>query len=138
MMKFNRIVFLFLTLPVWANVPISDNVLFAFEKCRGLSVDLEKGRLVEAPLPPFDLHCRKLEKLELSCEEFDQGAAKPRHREIFEGGSDLGEGLLKSKSGKKIRFLIGKKFAAFESPSDFKVCAGIHLFEKEALKAKAP
>lgn len=118
-------------------VPLKDNVLFAFEKCKSLSVDLEKGQLKEtAVAPPFDLHCAKVkdEPNALKCFYFDPGSDKKLSEETFTGGSELGAAELKDKAGTKIRFLIGKNYASYENPVDHKVCVGIYLFEQEAIK----
>lgn len=119
-------------------VALKDNLLFAFEKCKSLSVDLHKGQLKEAVVSSFDLHCRKSydKDLELKCEFFETGSQKKSEEAVFSGGSELGEGELKDKKGRTIKFLIGKGFASFEDPSAHKVCVGIFLFEKEALKKK--
>jgi hypothetical protein len=124
---------------VWsvAAVPLRDNVLFAFEKCKSLSVDLHRGQLAEAVVPPFDLHCMKKENGdELTCFFFDPGSNKKTAEEVFKGGSDLGHAELKSSKGAIIKFLIGKQFASFVDTVDHKVCAGIYLFEDEARKKK--
>ena len=120
-------------------VALKDNILFAFEKCKALSVDLHKGQLKEAITSSFDLHCRKVPEkpLEMKCEFFETGSSKSTSEALFKGGSELGEGLLKDESGRKIQFLIGKGFASFESPPEQKVCIGIYLFEKDALKKKS-
>lgn len=132
---------LFLTLVSFkslAAVPLKDNVLFAFEKCKALSVDLEKGQLREAVSSSFDLHCMKSADapLALKCYYFDAGSNKKLKEETFTGGSDLGVAELRESSGKVIKFLIGKNFASYESGPEQKVCAGIYLFEKDALKKK--
>jgi hypothetical protein len=121
-----------------ALVPLTDNVLFAFEKCKALSVDLEKGQLKEAMTSSFDIHCLKKNEnpQHFQCTYFDTGSNNKVKEELFTGGSDLGVAELKNGTDKKIKFLIGKSFAAFESGSEQKVCAGIYLFEKEALKRR--
>lgn len=98
-------------------------------------MDLEKGQLKEAVTSSFDLHCLRLgdRPLELKCSYFDTGSNHKIKEEIFKGGSDLGVGELLN-GDKKIRFLIGKNFSSYESGSEQKVCAGIFLFEKDALK----
>lgn len=136
-----RILFLLVlvTTPLQGRVvALKDNLLFAFEKCKSLSVDLHKGQLKEAVVSSFDLHCRKSsdKDLELKCEFFETGSQKKSEEVVFSGGSELGEGELKDKKGRTIKFLIGKGFASFEDPSAHKVCVGIFLFEKEALKKK--
>jgi hypothetical protein len=120
-------------------VPLKDNILLAFEKCKALSADLEKGQLVEAKASSFDLICKKMPSnvLEFSCDFFDTGSTKKITQDRFSGGSNLGVAELKSSTGTKIRFLIGKNFATFEAPQDFKICLGFYLFEEEALKKKA-
>lgn len=120
-------------------MPITDNILFAFERCKTLSVDLKKGTLQESLASSFDLHCRKSldDKMAFKCDVFDTASNKKLGQKIFSGGSELGEAMLVEKSGKKIKFLIGRKFASFESPSENKVCAGIFIFEQDALKQKA-
>ena len=124
----------------YAAVPLTDNVLFAFEKCKSLSVDLEKGQLKEAVTTSFDVRCEKDsdKKNDLVCSFHDTGSSKPLSKETFTGGSDLGVAELKDKEGRKIKFLIGKQYASYESGPEQKVCAGIFIFEKEALKRKGP
>lgn len=134
------IIFILVTTPGQAGVvSLKDNILFAFEKCKALSVDLHKGQLKEAVVSSFDLHCRKIpgKPLGLKCEFFKTGSQKKDSEAVFKGGSELGEGLLKDDKGRKIQFLIGKGFASFESPPEQKVCIGIFLFEKDALKKKS-
>lgn len=124
-----------LMVPVYAGaIPIKDNVLFGFEKCKSLSVDLGKGLLKESVSSSFDVHCRKKEGLDFACDFFETGSTKKISEEIFSGGSDLGVAELKDKDHRKIKFLIGKNFASFESGSEQKVCIGIYLFEQDALK----
>ena len=122
-----------------AQVPLSDNLLFAFERCKELTVDLEKGLLKESSSPSFDLYCSKSKntKSEFACSYFDTGSNKKIKLERFEGGSDLGIAELTSKEGIKIKFLIGKKFASYAAAAEQKVCAGIFIFEQDALKQKA-
>jgi len=131
--------FLLFMAPAFAGVPLTDNVLLAFEKCKSLSVDLEKGQLKEAPSPAFDVRCEKVPdtKEDLICSFYDTGSSKALSKEAFTGSSDLGVAELKDKTGKKIKFLIGKSFASYESGPEQKVCIGIYIFEKEALKRKA-
>lgn len=119
-------------------VPLQDNILFAFEKCKTLSVDLQKGRLNVATSPAFDLHCRQTpeNKLDFKCDAFEGVSNKKLASEIYRGGSDLGEAELKSIKGTKIKFLIGKTFASYESGTENKICAGIFIFEQDALKKK--
>ena len=120
-------------------VPLKDNFLIAFEKCKVLSVDLEKGQLREAVVSSLDLHCLKVagEPLQVRCDFFENQAHQKTDESTFTGGSELGVASLKDRNGRKIKFLIGKGFASFESPEENKVCAGIYLFEKDALKKKA-
>lgn len=122
-------------------VPLPDNILFAFEKCKTLSANLEKGQLREEVNPAFDVHCMKEgeKKLELKCSFFEADGNKKLESTVFTGGSDLGVGELKDPKGRKINFLLGKSFASFDSSDEHKVCVGIHIFEKDALKkSKAP
>lgn len=131
---------LFLTsLNAFAGVPLTDNVLFAFEKCKSLSADLEKGQLKEAPSTAFDVRCEKVadKKDELTCAFYDPGSSKALSKETFSGGSDLGVAELTDGKGKKIKFLIGKGYASYESGPELKACVGIYIFEKDALKRKA-
>jgi hypothetical protein len=120
-------------------VSIKDNVLLAFEKCKSLSVNLEKGQLIEGRSPSFDLVCKKINgsETDFSCEFFEAGSSKKYSEEKFTGGSNLGVAELRSSSGAKVRFLFGKSFASFESPADFKACLGFYLFEKDALKEQS-
>ncbi len=128
-----------MTTSVYAGVvPLKDNILFAFESCKTLSVDLQKGRLNVTVAPAFDLHCHQTRenKLEFKCDTFEGSSNKKLVSETYKGGSDLGEAELKSIKGTKIKFLIGKTFASFESALENKTCAGIFIFEQDALKQK--
>ena len=124
--------------PLFA-VPLTDHVMFAFEKCKSLSYDLKKGELKEASqLAPFDLHCKKRAQDEfvLDCSYFQLESNAVSHKEVFQGESQLGEAVLKSSDGVQIKFFIGKKFAAYIDPKKLQVCMGIYVFEKDALKKK--
>ncbi|MFP5386230.1 MAG: hypothetical protein ACLGHN_09135 [Bacteriovoracia bacterium] len=139
-MKKFILIFLILTAPAMAGVvPLKDNFLVAFEKCKSLSVNLERGQLKEAVVSSFDLHCMKVsgEPFQMKCEFFENQTDKKTEESLFTGGSELGVAAFSDKQGRKIKFLIGKQFASFESPEENKVCAGIYLFEKDALKKKA-
>ncbi len=128
---------LFQTSAFGAPVPLKDGVLFAFERCKTLSVDLQRGQLKEAASEAFDLHCKRTDRaLDLRCEFFDPGGTAVKKVETFAGGSELGVATLTAPAGLKLRFLIGKSFAAYESGPEQKVCAGIYLFEEEARKQK--
>ena len=140
-MNKSLILILLLTTSVQARVvSLKDNLLFAFEKCKSLSVDLHKGQLIEAVSSSFDVVCKKVpnKPKDFSCEFFEAGSSKKSSESVFTGGSELGEGSLKDKNGKHIRFLIGKGFASFQNPQEHTACIGIFLFEKEALKKRAP
>lgn len=130
----------FISLSVFAKpVAIKDNILFGFEKCKELSVDLEKGQLIEAKTSSFDLHCKKVagEELNFKCSFFETGSANKFHEAVFTGGSNLGIAELKDTEGQKIIFMIGKTFASYESGTrGNKVCAGVFIFEQDALKQK--
>jgi hypothetical protein len=123
-------------------VPLSDNVVFAFEKCKTLSVDLEKGLLVESLSPSFDLHCKKISDSMnsngLLCDLFREGSNKKNEQIRFTGGSDLGRAQLKSDTGMSINFLVGKKYASFSNQSEHQsqMCVGFFLFEKELMQKK--
>lgn len=123
---------------VFGGVPLKDNLLFAFDKCKSLSVDIEKGQLKETPELPFDLHCKKTGDRDFKCDYFEPSSNKKQKEETFTGESDLGVAELKNSSGKKIKFLIGKNFSSFEAGAELKACVGIYLFEQEALKKKSP
>lgn len=131
-----KLILLLYSIHAFSVVPLKDNILFGFEKCKSLSVDLEKGQLREAVSSSFDAHCKKKSEMELSCIFYETGSSKKISEEIFSGGSDLGVGELKDKDGRKIRFLIGKGFASYESGPEQKVCAGIFIFEEDARKVK--
>ena len=120
-------------------VPIRDNILFAFERCKTLSVNLEKGQLAESMTSSFDLHCKQSSSnaLEFVCDTFDTGSSKKLSQSIYTGGSNLGKAELIDKEGRKIQFLIGKGFASWQSGVDQKVCAGIFIFERDALKQRS-
>lgn len=134
-MRFLNFIFLFITVPAWSGtVPFKDNLLFGFEKCKSLSVDLKKGLLKEAISPSFDMVCKRKEGNELNCEYFETGSSTKISSGVFRGGSELGEAELKDNEGRIIKFLIGKNFASFESGPEQKVCIGIYLFEQDAIK----
>lgn len=120
-------------------VPLKDNILFAFERCKTLAVNLEKGQLAETVTSSFDLHCKQnvSSPLEFSCDTFDTGSNKKLSQAVFTGGSNLGKAELNDKAGRKIEFLIGKGFASYQSGPEQKVCAGIFIFERDALKQKS-
>jgi hypothetical protein len=130
---------LLITSLAFAAVPLNDNILLGFERCKTLTVDLEKGLLKESVVSSFDIHCKqeREEKLNFQCSYFEFGSNKKISVQRFSGGSELGVTSLKNSKGDEIKFLIGKKFAAYKSGSENKVCAGIFIFEKEALKQKA-
>lgn len=119
-------------------MPLQDNLLFAFDRCKILSVDLKSGKWEESYANSFDIHCKKSsdEKKQMICAFFATDSSKEISQEIYKGGSELGAAELQGPEGKKITFLLGHKYASFESPSEKKVCAGIYLFEQEALKKK--
>lgn len=129
-----------LSLPnyTWGGVPLKDNLLFAFEKCKMLAPDVEKGQLKETLESSFDLHCKKSSERDFKCDYFEASSNKKQKEETFNGDSDLGVAELKSADGKKIKFLIGKNFATYESGPELKACVGIYLFEQDALKKKSP
>lgn len=129
---------LFITHSTQAGVPLRDNILFAFEKCKTLNLDVEKGQLKETIEPSFDLHCKKSNEREFKCDYFGASSNKKEKEETFSGDSDLGVAELKSTAGKKIKFLIGKNYATYESGPELKACVGIYLFEQDALKKKSP
>lgn len=125
---------------LYANVvPLNDSVLFAFERCKTLAVNLEKGQLTETMTSSFDLYCKQnvSSPLEYNCETFETGSSKKLTQSIFTGGSNLGEAELNDKEGRKLQFLIGKRFASYKSGPDQKVCAGIFIFERDALKQQS-
>jgi len=135
--KIAIVFFLLFSLPIHA-VPIKDNILFAFEKCKELGIDLDKGQLKESLTSTFDMVCKKTppSDSDFICDYFETGSQHKLSTEAFSGGSELGIADLKSKAGKRIKFLIGKQFASYESSIDHKVCIGIYLFEQDALKKK--
>ncbi len=128
-----------LSLPTFAAVPLKDNILFAFEHCKTLAVNLEKGQLAETVASSFDLHCKQTDgtSLEFTCSMFDAGSNKKLSESIFTGGSNLGKAELNDKAGRKLQFLIGKGFASYQSGPEQRVCAGIFIFERDALKQKS-
>lgn len=139
-MKLNALslLILFPALAFAGPMPIQDNILLAFDRCKSLTVDLKTGQWQESYAPSFDIHCRKLndEKIKLNCDFFATDSSKKLFQETYQGGSELGAAEFVGPEGKKIKFLIGHKYASFESPLEKKVCAGIYIFEKEALKKK--
>ena len=135
----NLIIILSSTLFAADVVPLKDNVLFAFERCKTLAVNLEKGQLAETVTSSFDLHCKQSPEnsLEYTCATFDTGSNKKLSESNYTGGSNLGKASLKDNQGREIEFLIGKGFASFKSGPEQKVCAGIFIFERDALKQKS-
>lgn len=136
---FAMIIYFFLIFSVLsfsASIPLNDNILFAFEKCKTLSVDLNKGLLKEEIVKGFDVHCQKIinTQFDFDCDFFETSSSQKIERIKFLGGSDLGVASLVNESHQRINFLIGKNFASFESDKEKKVCIGIYIFEKEALK----
>lgn len=131
-------VLLFPILAFGATMPLQDNILFAFDRCKVLSVELKSGKWQESYAASFDIHCRKNseDKNQMNCDFFATDSSKKLSQEIYKGGSELGAAELLGPEGKKITFLLGYKYASFESPSEKKICAGIYLFEQEALKKK--
>ena len=130
-----------------AEVPFGDNILFAFEKCKTLTVDLKSGTLTEAQLDAFDLHCRVRGKdqMEYTCESFDPGSEKKIALELLRGGKDKNNiGTLRNVGGGSIRVNLEKNTAQYETPTmdevgiayGRKMCVGIYLYEKEALKKR--
>lgn len=123
--------------------PIQDNVLFAFERCQSLSVDLKKAGITSTNLPGFDMHCKSGSGLEFKCDYIDIKTNKHGQLEVFNGGKTGSKVVLTSKGGSSLKFLIGQQSAYYEtSLSDNeqiqgkKICSGIFLLEKDALKLK--
>lgn len=124
----------------------NDNLLFAFDKCRSFKLDLDKTQIEETFSKSFDLHCKESnsDKALFKCDYFDTGSDKRRELENFTTGRHGADGTLISKSGTKIHLSITKGTASFESlipsPNGLtntkKLCVGIFLFEKDALKRK--
>ena len=130
-----------------AEVPFGDNILFAFEKCKTLTVDLKAGTLTEVQVDGFDSHCKtqSSDQLEYTCESFDPNSQKKIGLEQLKGGKDKnGIGNLKNAGGGHIRVSLEKNTAQYETPImdelgrtyGRKMCVGIYLYEKEALKKK--
>ena len=133
--------------PVFASdvQPLGDNILFAFERCQTLSVDLKKAGLQVATVPGFDMHCvmNSSNVLEFKCDYIDVVTNKKMQLEVMSGGKKGSNVSLMSKGGTTIKFVIGNQNAYYmtaltdnESIQGSKVCSGIFLFEKEALKKK--
>lgn len=142
-----NIFFLLLLSPVFADdvQPLGDNILFAFERCQTLSVDLKKGGLQVATVPGFDMHCMMSASnaLEYKCDYIDLATNKKTQLEVVSGGKKSSNVSLMSKGGTTIRFIIGNQSAYYmtalsdnESIQGSKVCSGIFLLEKDALKKK--
>lgn len=126
-------------------LPLEDNILFAFERCQTLTVDLKKGGLQSATVPAFDIHCVNVpaNNLEFKCDYIDVTTNKKMQLEVLNGGKKDSKVFLSSKGGTKIKFILGNQGAYYETPlSDneviqgSKVCSGIFLMEKDALKKK--
>ena len=136
---------LFLTSAVYAAEvePLQDNVLFAFERCQSLSVDLKKPGITSNNLPGFDMHCKSGTGLEFKCDYIDIKTNKRGQVEVFYGGKTGIKGILTSKGGTTLKFLTGQQSAYYETSltdneqiQGKKICSGIFLLEKEALKLK--
>lgn len=126
-------------------LPLEDNMLFAFERCQTLTVDLKKGSLQSAAAPGFDIHCTNVpsNKLEYKCDYIDMKTNRKMQLEVLSGGKQDSNVNLASKGGTRIKFILGQQSAFYETPladneliQGSKVCAGIFLMEKEALKKK--
>ena len=139
--------FILMTSAFAAEVPFGDNILFAFEKCKTLTVDLKSGTLTEAQVDAFDLHCKVKGKdqMEYTCESFDTGSDKKTGLELLRGGKDKNNiGTLRNAGGGTIRLNVEKNTAQYETLTmdevgiayGRKMCVGIYLYEKEALKKK--
>ena len=125
---------------------LNDNLLFAFDKCRTFNLNLKKTAIEEAHSRPFDLHCvqANTDKKLFKCDYFDTASNKKGDLENLTGGKVGKLGTLTSKGGTSIRFSLEKGSASYEViiPSEDglensrKLCVGIFLFEKEALKRK--
>lgn len=123
-----------------------DNILFAFDKCRTFNLDLKKTAIVEVESRPFDIHCvqANTDKKLFKCDYFDTATNKKGDLENMSGGKSGMLGILSSKGGTSIRFSIEKGSASFQAPittadgseNSHKLCVGIFLFEKDALKRK--
>lgn len=145
-MLINLLFLLFISAQAAEMNPLNDNILFAFDKCKTISVDLNKTALVETVDPAFDIHClnNESDKLLFRCDFFDVGSKNKKALEALTGGRDGKIGQLSNKGGTTITFSLEKGTAAFDSPVASKelahparkVCAGIFIFEKEALKKK--
>ena len=122
--------------------PLDDNILFAFDKCKSITVDLNKTVLVEEVTAPFDIHCvnNESDKFQFKCDFFDAGSDKKKSLETLTGGRLVKMGDLSNKGGTKIAFSFEKGSASFQTPLEkshgMKVCAGIFLLEKDAKKRK--
>jgi hypothetical protein len=130
-----------------AEVPVKDNILFAFEKCKSLSVDLNTGLLKENNEKAFDIHCKmkSSDEMEFTCDFFDPGSDQKQSVELLRGGKDKNNvGTLRNAYGTFLRLYFEKSSAQYETSiiSDDgrsygkKVCSGIYILEKEALKKK--
>lgn len=125
--------------------PLEDNFLMAFDRCRSLGVNLQKGEMQVADLPSFDMHCisKESSSTEFKCDYIDVKTNKRTQLEILSGGKSGQDVSLSSIGGTKIKFRLGQQNAYFETPltdnesiQGRKICAGIFLMEKEALKKK--
>jgi hypothetical protein len=143
-----NLLFLLVTSVYAAEIPFGDNILFAFEKCKTLNVDLNAGTLTEVQVDAFDLHCKTQDSdlMNYTCESFDPSSQKKIGLEQLKGGKDKnGIGNLRNAGGGYIRVSLEKNTAQYETPLmdelgrkyGRKMCVGIYLYEKDGLKKKA-
>lgn len=125
--------------------PLEDNVLMAFDRCRSLSVNLQKGEMQVSESPAFDMHCisKGNSSTEFKCDYIDVKTNKRTQLEVLSGGKSDQDVSLSSIGGTKVKFRLGRQNAYFETPltdnesiQGRRICAGIFLMEKEALKKK--
>lgn len=132
--------------PAYSMDPLGDSILFAFDKCRTITVNLDKLALEESNSPAFDIHCvnDSLNKLNFKCLFYDPGSNIKRSQEALQGGKIEKRGELSNQGGTRLYFSLEKGTAAFDSPlasspkenPSRKICAGVFIFEKDALKRK--
>lgn len=122
--------------------PLGDNVLFAFDKCKVLYIDQQKPIIKTVDGPGFDIHCKESfgPKTQFKCDFFDTQSNKKTAQEALQGGRTDKVAQLTNAGGTRIDLSLKEGTAAYTSPLNnswgTRVCAGIFIFEKEALKRK--
>lgn len=89
------------------------------------------------------MHCKATIGLEFKCDYIDIKTNKRSLLEVFNGGKIGANVVLSSKGSSSLKFILGNQNAYYETPlteneqiQGRKICSGIFLLEKDALKRK--